>query len=122
MIRGHTGAAHAVCPRCDCPAERVHSRYERWLDDAAIGGRPTLIRLRVRRLFCDNEKCDARTFAEQVPGLTVPYGRRSPVLRAMLEAVGLALAGRPGARLAEVLGLPVSRSTLLRFGAGVAGT
>jgi transposase len=115
IIRGHAGSGPAVCPRCNCPAERVHSRYERWLDDAAIGGRPTLIRLRVRRLFCDNEKCDARTFAEQVPGLTVPYGRRSPVLRAMLEAVGLALAGRAGARLAEVLGLPVSRSTLLRL-------
>jgi hypothetical protein len=33
----------------------------------------------------------------------------------MLEAIGLALAGRAAARLAEVLGLPASRSTLLRL-------
>jgi transposase len=33
----------------------------------------------------------------------------------MLEAIGLALAGRAGARLAEVLGLPASRSTMLRL-------
>jgi hypothetical protein len=31
----------------------------------------------------------------------------------MLEAIGLALAGRAGARLAEVLGLPASRSSAL---------
>jgi transposase len=33
----------------------------------------------------------------------------------MLEAIGLALAGRAGARLAEVLAMPASRSTLLRL-------
>lgn len=33
----------------------------------------------------------------------------------MLETIGLALAGRAGARLAEGLGLPVSRSTLPRL-------
>jgi hypothetical protein len=74
-----------------------------------------LIRLRVRRLFCDNEKCDARTFAEQVPGPDGAIRCGNPVLRAMLEAIGLALAGRAGARSAEVLDLPASRSTLLRL-------
>jgi hypothetical protein len=75
-----------------------------------------LIRLRVRRLFCDNEKCDARTFAEQVPEPDGAIRCGNPVLRAMLEAIGLALAGRAGARSAEVLDLPASRSTLLRLG------
>ncbi len=36
-------------------------------------------------------------------------------LRSTLAAVGLALAGRAGARMASVLGLTVSRSTLLRL-------
>lgn len=104
-----------MCPRCNCPAERVHSRYERWLGDAAIGGRQTLIPLRVRRLFCDNEEVRRPDLRGTGPGPdgAIPCG--SPVLRAMLEAIGLALAGRAGARLAEVLGLPASRSTLLRL-------
>jgi hypothetical protein len=33
----------------------------------------------------------------------------------MLEAIGLALAGRAGARLAAVLGMPTSRDSLLRL-------
>jgi hypothetical protein len=32
----------------------------------------------------------------QVPGLTVPYARRTPLLRHLLETAALALGGRPG--------------------------
>ncbi|HUO40635.1 MAG TPA: hypothetical protein VMU34_23570 [Mycobacterium sp.] len=55
------------------------------------------------------------TFVEQVDGLTRRYGRRSHLLGTMLAAIGLALAGRAGARLADRLGLGASRDTLLRL-------
>jgi transposase len=74
-----------------------------------------VLRLRMRRFFCHQPTCPARTFAEQIPSLTTPYARRSPLARRMLETIALALAGRAGARLAEGLGLPVGRSTLLRL-------
>lgn len=93
----------------------MHSRYERSLADTALGSRRVVLRLRVRRFFCDGVDCQARTFAEQIAGLTSPYARRSPLARGILEAIGLALAGRAGARLAGALGLPTSRSTLLRL-------
>lgn len=85
------------------------------MGDAAISGRPTSLRVRVRRFFCDATDCVTRTFAEQIEGLTSRYGRRTLVARGMLEAIGMALAGRAGARLAAKLGLPTSRSTLLRL-------
>ncbi|MFG2548263.1 ISL3 family transposase [Streptomyces sp. NPDC048594] len=50
-----------------------------------------------------------------MPGLTRRYGRRTERLRSTLAAVGLALAGRAGARIARVFGLSVSRSTVLRL-------
>ncbi len=74
-----------------------------------------MIELSVRRLFCDNSGCTRVTFAEQVEGLTFFYGRRTPLLRGVLEAVGAALAGRAGGRLAAVLSVPVDRSVLLRL-------
>lgn len=43
------------------------------------------------------------------------HGRRTPLLRAMLEGVAIALAGRAGARLSTALHCSVSRSTLLRL-------
>ena len=114
-VRACPRIGDAVCPRCGRSSGRVHSRYERRLADAAIGGRRVVIRLRVRRFFCAWPGCPAATFAEQVEGLTSRYARRSPPLAGMLAAVALALAGRAGARLARVLGAVAGRSSLLRL-------
>ncbi|WP_158289779.1 ISL3 family transposase [Micromonospora sp. S4605] len=103
------------CPACGCRSARVHSRYRRTLADPAIGGRQTLLRVRIRRFFCDNTACRRRTFAEQVPGLTTPYARRTPLLRGILEKIALALGDRPGARMTRLLAVEVSRTTLLRL-------
>lgn len=115
IVEARAAGGAACCPGCGQRAERVHSRYVRVLDDAAWAGRPVVIKLTVRRFFCNNNQCGRRTFVEQVDGLTAAYSRRTPLLGSMLEAVGLALAGRAGSRLAGALGLPASRSTLLRL-------
>jgi transposase len=91
----------------------VHSGYVRQVQDGPLGGRPVLIRLAVRRFFCGNPACPLRTFAEQAEGLTARYRRRSLPLLGLLAQIGLALAGRAGARLAAVLGISVHRTTLL---------
>ncbi|BEL05731.1 ISL3 family transposase [Actinoplanes sichuanensis] len=71
--------------------------------------------LRVRRFFCDNLECRSKTFVEQVDGLTRRWSRMSEGLRRMFTAIGLALAGRAGARLASTLGMPTGRDRLLRL-------
>jgi hypothetical protein len=113
MVRSR--AVEVCCATCSTPSRRVHSRYDRSLSDLAIGGRRVEIQLRARRLFCPNDHCPARTFVEQVDGLSTRYARRTAPLRRSLEQIGLALAGRAGARLAACLGLPVGRSSLLRL-------
>ncbi|MGW2826098.1 ISL3 family transposase [Streptomyces sp. NPDC001443] len=103
------------CPGCGTAARRVHSRYERHLADIGLAGRPVVIDLSVRRLVCDWPTCPRRTFVEQVEGLTIRYGRRTPPLHRLLVAIALALVGRAGARMASVLAVPVSRVTLIRM-------
>jgi transposase len=78
-----------------------------------------VLRLVVRRFFCANTDCAAKTFAEQVDGLTTKWSRRTSQLTAMLTEIGLALAGRAGARLTHRLGLSASRDTLLRLVCGI---
>lgn len=108
-------AESVACPGCGVRSGRPHSRYERRVADAAVAGRRVVVRLRVRRLFCGNTDCAVKTFAEQVEGLTVRYGRRTTLLAGMVTAVGTALAGRAGARLATRLGLTTGRNVLLRL-------
>jgi transposase len=118
-LRARVRGGRGRCPRCGVLSARVHSRYGRRLADAPIGGRRVVIQLVVRRFFCLSRVCPARTFAEQVEGLTVAYARRTPLAERMLEAVGLALAGRAGARLAAGFGLAGSRATVLRLAGGL---
>ncbi|MFB7294207.1 ISL3 family transposase [Actinacidiphila glaucinigra] len=102
-----------ACPDCGRGSARVHSRYRRTLADVAVGGRPVVIGLSVRRLFCDSPGCGRRTFAEQVEGLTVRYQRRSRLLQHLVEMAGVLLAGRGGARLLQILKVPLSRTSVL---------
>ena len=90
QIHAHAAAARARCRRCGAESARVHSRYQRTLADVVIGVRPVLIRLGVRRFFCDNAACLAVTFAEQIPELTAQYARRTVLLRGVLESIGQA--------------------------------
>ena len=110
-----TCAGVAACTGCGVVSRRVHSSYQRQLADTASGGQEVLIDLQARRFFCGSPACAKATFAEQVPGLTTRYGRRTCALQAVLQAVALALGGRAGSRLAGRLGCAVSRSTLLRL-------
>lgn len=114
-IRARTGTVEADCPACGWTSRRVHSRYERRLVDTAIGGRETVVQLEVRRFFCRDSGCSKKTFVEQVPGLTSRYGRHSLGLRDVLRGVALALGGRAGARLTELLAAAVNRMTLVRM-------
>ncbi|MEU0037597.1 transposase family protein [Streptomyces sp. NPDC006333] len=109
-----TQSVEVACPACAAVSSRVHSVYERRLEDTPVGDRQAVIELTVRRLYCENSACSRCTFVEQVEGLTIRYGRRTPASRRLLEAVAIALAGRAGARLAAALHTKVSRTTLLR--------
>jgi transposase len=113
-VLARTCASEAACPGCGEVSRRVYSRYQRQLADTACGGQEVLIDLQVRRFFCGNPGCAKTTFAEQVPGLTIRYGRRTCHLQGVLQAVALALGGRAGARLTGRLACAVSRSTLVR--------
>ena len=102
------------CPTCGTASRRVHSRYQRKLADLPWEGLPVVILLEARRFFCGEDRCVRKIFTEQLPGTVVRYARRSCRSIESLKWLTLALGGRAGARLAGMLGLLASRSSLLR--------
>lgn len=113
VVTAATRAGPASCTGCGRSSTWVHSGYERHVFDEAVAGRPMRIDLTVRRLYCENPDCPKATFAEQVPGLTRRYQRRTPALEKVVDAVALALAGSAGARLLAVFHQVLSWMTLL---------
>lgn len=103
----------ANCPRCGLESARTHGGYRRTLADLPIAGRRIHLDVGIRRFLCLDSDCPAATFAEQIPGLTVPFGRRTKPLARALTEIGLALAGRAGSRLAATLGMAAGRDLLL---------
>lgn len=65
----------------------MHSRYERRRSDSPVTGQETQLHLQVRRFFCRNDERGKKTFAEQVPGLTVRHGHHGTGLREALQKI-----------------------------------
>ena len=101
----------APCPLCSQRAKRTHSCYKRALSDLSWSEHGVAVQLRVRKLFCDNAKCERRIFTERLPGVAAPWARKTARLSERLTAVGLALGGTAGARLSSSMGLTTSRNT-----------
>jgi transposase len=108
-------ALWGLCPGCGTKSDRVHSRYRRLLADLPMAGRPVRLLLLARRFHCDAPCCSRRIFAERFdPDVLAPWARRTARLDAVLHHLAIALGGRPAARLARRLMLPVSKDSLLR--------
>ncbi|MFJ8390927.1 transposase family protein [Streptomyces sp. NPDC094438] len=71
VVEAHCVVCELACPDCcSVVSGRVHSRYGRRLVEFPYGGRRVLVKLTVRRFFCDAVACPRRTFLEQAEGLT----------------------------------------------------
>jgi transposase len=112
-------APTALCPDCATPSSSVHSHYQRRLADLPWGSLAVCMQLVVRKFVCRQGPCTRRIFTERLPDFAMPYARKTMRLVNALQAIGLALGGQAGARLAARLRLPTSASTLLRLVLGI---
>lgn len=103
------------CPRCGRYANRVHSRYQRTLQDLPCVGRGIVAHVQVRRFRCLSRRCTTKLFCERLGELAEPYAHRTRRMNKSLAHIGMAQGGRPGSRLAKSLGMPAHRMTLLRL-------
>jgi transposase len=107
--------APAACyPSCAVPSSSMHSRYQRHLTDLPWAAVAVRIQLMVRKFVCRHPVCERRIFTERLPQLVATYARKTQRLITVLQAIGLALGGRAGARLAARLRLPTSAAAPVR--------
>jgi transposase len=110
----HTTTPVTICPTCQQPTVRVHSHYQRTLQDVTWGTCMVQLRLTVRRFRCGNHDCPCTAFTERVPHITPPYARRTTRLQHEHAQIAHALGGTAGARRCQQQRIPTSRPTLLR--------
>jgi hypothetical protein len=108
-------APTASCPDGATPSSSVHSHYQYRLADLPWGTLAVRLQLLVRKFVCRHVACARRIFTERLPDVAASYDRNTMRLVNALRAIGLALGGEAGARLAARLRLPTSAPTLLRL-------
>jgi transposase len=105
---------NASCTLCGQESCWVHSRYTRCLAEEPAFGHPVRLRMTVRRFLCPEPECPRRIFAEPLDGFAAKQARTTTRLAQTHLAIGSALGGEAGARLAEEIGVPTSPDPLLR--------
>jgi transposase len=103
----------STCPSCGWQSDKVHSRYRRHLADLPWEGIAVKLTLSARKFFCLNPDCRRKIFCERLPGLAAPYAHKTLRLNELLTKLGVALGGRPGARMAFGMGIKIGRDALL---------
>lgn len=53
-----------ICLYCGSESSRVHSSYQREIQDLPIQEKQTILLIRTRKMFCDNPNCNHKTFSE----------------------------------------------------------
>jgi transposase len=107
-------APAADCPRCGTTSRHLHSHYRRTVADLPCQDRMVALRLVARRFRCAQPGCPQAVFCERLPGLLAAHARSTDRLTSAHRAIGVALGGEAGSRLADRLDMPTSPDTLLR--------
>jgi len=115
VVRVRAAVGACPCPDCGAISQRIQSRYWRRAKDLPLSGRRVELQVLVRRFRCDAVLCGRQIFAERFGDrILAPRARRTDRLDHIVQHLGLALGGRPGASFAARMMLPVSNDTLLR--------
>ena len=65
-----------TCPYCGTKSSKVHSHYERSFQDLPMQDKKVIIIINNRKMFCNNQLCNHKTFAETYKFLS-PKGKKT---------------------------------------------
>ena len=102
------GSNTGICPDCGCRSRSRHGWSGRNLRDLPVQGKPVTVKLLLSRWQCANRECARRTFTDRLPMIAAPYTRRTRRVGEIVGLLGHSAGGRPGERLMQRLGMPVS--------------
>lgn len=68
------------CPYCGKVSSKIHSVYQREIQDIPIQDKQTIVLLNTRKMFCSNPACDHKTFLRDLILLRPGKGKQNGLL------------------------------------------
>ena len=53
------------CPYCGHSSRKIHSYYQREVQDLPMQNKKVILLIKTRKMFCTNDKCNKKTFSEK---------------------------------------------------------
>lgn len=102
------------CKYCGAKSENVHSTYTRIISDLPIQNYKVKLVIKVKKYFCNNKKCDHRTFAEPL-GFVEKNALRTKRLDEYINKIGLTTSSIEARNQIKATHVNISNNTILRI-------
>lgn len=99
------------CPYCGHPSDKVHSRYQREVQDLPIQGKRVILLIATRKLFCYNPECQKKTFSERHPFVSIK-GKKTTRLENSILNKSLDVSSISASKLLASEGISISKSSI----------
>lgn len=76
ILEIHSTKKQVICPYCNNTSSKIHSVYQREIQDIPIQEKQTILLLNIRKIFCDNPECNHKTFSERF-GFVAPNAKKT---------------------------------------------
>ena len=101
----------AECPYCGFSSLRIHSTYEREIQDIPTQGRQTILLVTARKLFCSNPSSAHKTFSERFD-FVIPNGRKTKRLVDQMLVTSTKLSSVSSSILLRQSSIKISKSSI----------
>lgn len=99
------------CPFCGMTSSRIHSIYQREIQDLPLHNKQTILLVHTRKMFCENPDCQATTFAERHP-FVAKNGKKTDRLVTNILNTSLQLSSISASRLLKTESIKVCKSSI----------
>lgn len=111
-IKSHPHSSR--CPHCGAESRKLHSTYERVLQDTPIHCKQTFLHANVYKYECPNPQCPCTVFMEALPFAKASQVR-TDALNTLILGVSMFLSNEGASRVLSLLGVAVSNDTIQRL-------
>jgi transposase len=102
------------CPSCHEVSFKTHSYYERIIQDLPMNGKRVELRIKTRKLYCQNDTCTTKYFVQ-----TLEFARASSLktrrLEDMMLEIAIPISLLQATFILNHLGVKISKSALAEF-------
>jgi len=111
IIEVQSSLFQVSCPYCGTATPRVHSVYQREIQDIPIQDKQTILLVNTRKMFCDHPGCEQKTFAEKFD-FTEAHGKKTKRLIEKILATSTKLSSVSASTLLKSNSVKASKSSI----------